>query len=150
MHLALAYCSSFSIRNTLTINWYDVHWYAKHLTVTFLFLAATTECLFPEYVQSPPDESGFPMPWRTKVWLLNLRNEPKVREMQDVYVQRSNIWSQRTKNRWPCDRKTRHVKNRATSGISGSCSEKKLLYNRTCLTEERFNHFKVIEYGAEG
>lgn len=87
------------------------------------------------------------MPWHTKMRWLSLRNEPKLREMQEVYVLRSNIWSQRQNNRGPCDRKSRRVRNRATPGMFGSCSEKYLLYNRTCLTEERFNHFKVIQYG---
>ncbi|XP_060578249.1 uncharacterized protein LOC132735325 isoform X2 [Ruditapes philippinarum] len=114
------------------------------------FISATTECTFPEYIQSPIDESGSPMPWTTQVSLLNLRHEPKVRQMQEVFVHGSLIWSQSTKNRWPCDRKSRHVHYRATSGIQGSCSEKTNLHNRTCLTEERFDHFKVIEYGSEG
>lgn len=122
--------------------------YEIRLITTYLSIPAIgAECLFPEYIQSPLDEFGEPMPWHTKMRWLSLRNEPKLREMQEVYVLRSNIWSQRQNNRGPCDRKSRRVRNRATPGMFGSCSEKYLLYNRTCLTEERFNHFKVIQYG---
>lgn len=113
-----------------------------------LFPGSCTECIFPEYVQSPMDENGEPSPWHTKVWWLNLRHEPKLREMQEVYVHRSQMWSQRQNNRWSCEhQRTKRLSYRAISEMFGGCSEKYLLYNRTCLGEERFNTFKVIQYG---
>ena len=105
------------------------------------------ECIFPEYLQSPLDEFGEPMAWQTKMWWLNLRNDPKLREKQDVYVQRSQIWSQRQNNRRTCDRMSRRVAHRATASSFGNCSERYLLYNRTCLIEESFGRFRVIQYG---
>ena len=105
------------------------------------------ECIFPEYLQSPIDEYGEPMAWQTKMWWLNLRNDPKLREKQDVYVQRSQIWSQKQNNRRSCDRPSRRVHHRATASSFGNCSERYLLYNRTCLQEESFGRFRVIQYG---
>ena len=115
----------------------------------FSIIGVGAECIFPEYLQSPIDEHGEPMAWQTKMWWLNLRNDPKLREKQDVYVQRSQIWSQKQNNRRSCERPSRRVHHRATSSTAsfGNCSERYLLYNRTCLQEESFGRFRVIQYG---
>ncbi|KAL3881071.1 hypothetical protein ACJMK2_033266 [Sinanodonta woodiana] len=81
------------------------------------------------------------------MWWLSLRNSPKLKEKQEIFVQRSQLWCQRQVNRIPCDESTRRINNRATSSIE-KCSEKFLLYNRTCLIEEPLNKYRVIQYGA--
>ncbi|XP_046559965.1 uncharacterized protein LOC124268948 [Haliotis rubra] len=103
-----------------------------------------TTCVFPEFLQSP-SEDGSLKPWSTRMWWLNLRHLPRWVEKQDVFIDGPWLWRHRDilKN---CDRVTRRAYRKTSFG---QCSQRQLVYNRTCLAAKGFNKFQVVQYGPD-
>ncbi|XP_025086261.1 uncharacterized protein LOC112559332 isoform X2 [Pomacea canaliculata] len=107
---------------------------------------ADATCEFPDYLQSP-DKDGELLPWNTWMWWLYLRHTPKWSEKQEVYVKGSHMWRHRDRhNLKSCDRSPRRVYSATTFG---DCTERELVYNRTCITEHTSGKFRVIQYNAD-
>ncbi|CAG5120558.1 unnamed protein product, partial [Candidula unifasciata] len=106
---------------------------------------ADETCRFPEFLQSYPTEGPI-KPWTSRMWWLYLRHAPKWAEKQDIYVKNGQIWRYRENNLQECENSHKKVYHKTNFG---GCSERQLVYNRTCIHEAGFNTFRIIEYNAD-
>ncbi|XP_041357726.1 uncharacterized protein LOC121374688 [Gigantopelta aegis] len=117
----------------------------KIFILGFLITGIRSSCIFPEFLQSP-SEDGSLKPWSTRMWWLNLRHVPKWVEKQDVFIEGAWVWRHRDNNLKSCDRVARKVYYKSSFG---HCSERRLVYNRTCLASEGYNKFRVVQYDTD-
>ncbi|XP_021361309.1 uncharacterized protein LOC110455475 [Mizuhopecten yessoensis] len=101
------------------------------------------ECIYPDYLQSGVVK-GELQPWKTRTWWINVRDKPRWKEREEIYVDGSNMWYQRETDYIPCEKKTRRVSQEAPS--FGKCVTRTLLYNRTCLIQEGYNKYRIVQY----
>ncbi|KAL5011930.1 hypothetical protein ScPMuIL_010481 [Solemya velum] len=87
-------------------------------------------------------------PWYTRMRWLQLRTSPKWVVREDVYVNGSTISQQREDNMRLCDRERRRAPLKASA--FGICSERQPIYNRTCLSIEDRNTYRVVQYQPDG
>ncbi|KAH9509979.1 hypothetical protein Btru_044780 [Bulinus truncatus] len=102
-------------------------------------------CHFPDFVQSPSEDAQL-KPWTTRVWWLFIRHAPQSAEKQEITVKNGHMVRHREQNHKTCDRSSRRVHHKTSLE---KCSERQHVFNRTCISEERENTYKVIQYNAD-
>ncbi|GFN91487.1 hypothetical protein PoB_001799300 [Plakobranchus ocellatus] len=107
--------------------------------------AGEETCHFPMFLQSS-QRDGVLKPWSANVWWLYLRHAPKWEEKQEIVVKNGHIWRTREHNRRTCERSVR----RAFRKTSFSrCTDRQMVHNRTCISEEGRHTYRVIHYGPD-
>ncbi|XP_059165005.1 uncharacterized protein LOC131947740 [Physella acuta] len=81
------------------------------------------------------------------MWWLHIRHVPKLAEKQDIFVQGNHMWRYRELNFQTCERSPRRVSHKSSFG---QCSDRQHVYNRTCISEEKNNAYRVIQYNSDG
>ncbi|KAK6168340.1 hypothetical protein SNE40_020896 [Patella caerulea] len=115
------------------------------ILVTFKLPGLEGSCRFPSFLQ-PPIVTGETKPWNTETWWINLKHDVKWLQKQDIFIEGNSLWRHRERNMKRCDRLGRSVYSKSSFG---RCSERELVYNRTCLTSEGYNTFRIIQYNLD-
>ncbi|KAK6976150.1 hypothetical protein BgiMline_022560, partial [Biomphalaria glabrata] len=108
-------------------------------------VAPLETCHFPDFVQSL-SEDGQLKPWSTRVWWLFIRHVPQSAEKQDIIIKNGHLTRFREVKDKSCERTSQRIHHKARVE---KCSERLHVFNRTCISEERENTFKVIQYNAD-
>ncbi|ESO88458.1 hypothetical protein LOTGIDRAFT_165586 [Lottia gigantea] len=117
--------------------------------ITYVIIAIKgieSSCRFPAFLQTP-SHLGETKPWNTETWWINLKHDVRWLQKQDIFIDGNNLWRHREHSMKRCDRVEKRSVYTKTS--FGRCSERELVYNRTCLTNEGYNTYKIIQYNLD-
>ncbi|KAL8594562.1 hypothetical protein ACOMHN_002117 [Nucella lapillus] len=117
------------------------------MSVFVLPSAAEVTCEFPDFLQSP-EENGELQAWNTRRWWLHLRQKPKWAEKQEVYVKGSHMWRHREQS-LNCKKGHKRRSYPFSFGGLSKCSEKYLVYNRTCISVQGHARYRVLQYNND-
>ncbi|KAL8582274.1 hypothetical protein ACOMHN_037031 [Nucella lapillus] len=109
---------------------------------------AEMTCEFPAFLQSP-QKNGVLHPWNTRRWWLHLRHQPKWAEKQHIFVQGSYMWRRRDLSLKSCHKAQRRRSFALSTPDPSRCTERQLVYNRTCVSGEVNGKFRVLQYNSD-
>ena len=94
--------------------------------------------------------NGKLQPWVTRSWWINIRDNPKMREQIEVYVDGSQMKVIRKEDKIKCERKTRRLTHAYKQPLREDCITRKEIFNRTCLVREIGNKYRIGQYYDDG
>ncbi|CAC5389344.1 unnamed protein product [Mytilus coruscus] len=105
-------------------------------------------CLFPEFLQSGRIDSEL-QPWITRSWWINIRDNPRMKEQHEIYVNGSDMRVVYKKDEINCVRKNRRFTPFSKSDQKEECSMTKKHHERKCLSPEN-NKFRIAQFDDGG
>ncbi|XP_071127842.1 uncharacterized protein [Mytilus edulis] len=105
-------------------------------------------CHFPKFLQSERTE-GELRPWITRSWWINIRDNPRMKEQHEIYVNGSDMRVVYKKDEINCVRKSRRFTPFSKSEQKEECSMTKKHHERKCISPEN-NKFRIAQFDDGG